>query len=191
MRTVLELDHLVTAEEFARLPKGDECSDYRWELVEGRVVRMSPPGVRHGRVASCVTVILESYGRSSGVGVTVGEAGYRLGSTPDTVRGPDVSFVRLERVPESGLPVGWGAAAPDLAVEILSPDNRMPEMRRKLAHYFEAGTQVAWVIDPDAQTVTVYERHAAPVILGIADTLGGGDVLPALSCAVAAIFDGI
>lgn len=191
MRTVLELDHLITAEEFARLPKSDECRDYRWELVEGRVVRMSPPGARHGRVAVCVAGLLDSYGRSSGVGVAVGEAGYRLGSTPDTVRGPDVSFIRRERVPESGLSVGWGMAAPDLAVEILSPDNRMPEMRRKLAHYFEAGTQTMWVIDPDAQTVTVYERHAAPVTLGIGDTLEGGDVLPGLSCAVAVIFDGL
>jgi Uma2 family endonuclease len=190
MRTVLDLDRLVTAEEFWRMPEGDELQHYRWELVDGRVVRMTGPGARHAVIAARVAEILSHYARTSGVGLALGEVRYLLGRNPDTLRGPDVSFVRHEQL-TSGIPVGWFQGAPDLAVEIISPDNRAAELCRKLADYLEAGSQVAWVVDPDDKTVTVHRLHAQPQTLGICDTLDGGDLLPGLSCEVATIFEGL
>src|SRR5688500_13031098 len=106
MRTVLEPDRLVTAEEFWRMPDGDDRHHYRWELVDGRVVRMTGPGARHAVIAARVAESLSHYARTSGVGMALGEVRYLLDRNPDTLRGPDVSFIRRERL-ASGIPVGW------------------------------------------------------------------------------------
>lgn len=191
MRTVLDFDHLVTAEEFATIPKGDASGDYRWELLAGRVIRMSPPGARHGVIAARLTALLYNWSQHTHAGVVMGESGCLLTRNPDTVVGPYLSFMRQARMPQAGIPVGWWAFAPDLVVEILSPDNRFPELRHKLTRYLDGGAQIAWVIDPDRKTVTVYRLHAQPNVLGSADTLDGGDVLPGFSCGVASIFEGL
>jgi Uma2 family endonuclease len=191
MRIVLDSKRLVTAEEFWRMPKGDAHHDYRWELLEGRVVRMSLPGARHGVITARIASLFAEYARHTQSGVAAVESGCLLTRNPDTVVGPDVSFMCKPRIPKAGVPVRWWDFAPDLIVEIISPDNRMSELRPKLARYLNAGARVAWVVEPDDKTVTVYRLHSQPQTLGIGDTLEGGDVLPGFSCAVAEFFAGL
>jgi Uma2 family endonuclease len=187
MRTTLDVDHLVTAEEFEQIQDGD----HRWELVAGRVIKMSPPGARHGVIAVRLAEFLGYHVRTTGLGFVMGEAGYRLASNPDTVRGPDLSFVRKDRVPASGIPEGFWPGAPDLVIEILSPDNHPRQVREKTATYFALGSQVVWVVDPRRKQVSVHDVHGDVRIMGIGDTLEGGTLLPGFLCAVDSIFAGL
>src|SRR5712691_8461423 len=88
-------ERLVTAEEFARIPD----DDHRYELVEGRVIRMSPPGAVHAVLATRIASLLQQHVEAHGVGVVMMSGGFHLATKPDTVREPDVSFVRRERIP--------------------------------------------------------------------------------------------
>src|SRR5947209_1961811 len=111
---------LVTAEEFARIPD----DDHRYELVEGRVIRMSPPGAVHAVLATRITVLLSNHNDAHGLGVVLTSGGFKLAVNPDTVREPDVAFVRREHIPPDGIPESFWPGPADLAVEIRSPGDR-------------------------------------------------------------------
>jgi Uma2 family endonuclease len=142
-------------------------------------------------IAVRLAEVLSRYARTSGLGIAMGEASYRLARNPDTVRGPDLSFVGNDRVPGSGIPISFWPGAPDLVVEILSPDNRPSDVRAKLAQYFALGTRAVWVVDPDEKQIVVHDVPGITRSLGIGDTLDGGTLLPGFSCDVATIFAGL
>jgi Uma2 family endonuclease len=112
------------------------------------------------------------------------EAGFVLRRNPDTVRGPDVSFVSHARIPRGRLPVAFIPGAPDLAVEILSPDDRPAEVADRVADYLEAGTKLVWVCDPARRAVTVHRPGLPPETVSSDGWLDGGEVLPGFLCAV-------
>lgn len=146
----------LTAEEAvaSRLPGG-------WELVEGEVVPVSPTGGKHGRVVRKLGARLGDHVDSHGLGeVVVGDVGFVVRRNPDTVRGPDVGFVRRDRVP-SGVPSGYFEGAPDLAVEVRSPRDDWPQVLRKAGEYLGAGADAVWVIDPDQATASIFTRDGA------------------------------
>ena len=116
------------------------------------------------------------------------EAGFVLFPGRETVRVPDVAFVRTDRMPQGEARWHFPRLAPDLAVEVLLPTDRDPDVRAKVAMYHEAGVPLVWLVDPRAQTVTVLARGQEPAALTGADTLDGGDVLPDLRIEVAEIF---
>jgi Uma2 family endonuclease len=124
--------------------------------------------------------------RGSGV-VTTAEAGFQIAHEPDTVRAPDVAFVRAERIPSGGVK-GFFQGAPDLAVEVVSPTDRQSEVAAKVQEWLLAGCSVVWVVDPENRAVTVHRNHSEAVILTTTDTLTGGEVLPDFSMRVAEIF---
>jgi Uma2 family endonuclease len=176
---------LITAEEFAKIPD----DDYHYELVEGRVVRVSPPGSLHGALAVQLAALLTRHVRAHNLGAVIGEAGFKLASNPDTVRGPDVSFIRRERIPAAGLPEGFWAGPPDLAVEIRSPSDSVRKIRKRVNDYLTRGARLVWVVDSRRRTVTVYRHLLTAVTVGLDDTLDGGDVVPGFRCAVREIFE--
>ena len=114
--------------------------------------------------------------------------GFKLASNPDTVREPDVAFVRRDRIPETGVPDGFWPGPPDFAIEIRSPGDRQAAITAKVADYLARGVRVVWVVDPSTKTVTIHRRHIAPLILGAGDTLDAGDVVPGFACEVGRIF---
>ena len=183
--TVSQHAQLVTAEEFARIPD----DEYRYELVEGRIVRMSPPGSLHGALAIRLAVLLSRHVEEGNLGTVMGDAGFKLASNPDTVRGPDLSFIRRERIPRAGLPEGFWSGAPDLAVEISSPGDRRAAILAKVDDYLNRGVHLVWVVDPRQKTVTSYRRLSAPVTTGVDDTLDADDIVPGFRCAVRRIFE--
>src|SRR5262245_39455225 len=168
MRTVHSMHPtpLVTAAELERMG-----SDFRYELVEGRLVPMSPVGTPHALVASRLLVMLAQHVRTHKLGFAVTELGCKLAVNPDTVRAPDVAFVRQASIPVSGIPRGFWAGPPDLAVEVLSPDDRPSEITEKVSEYLTSGVCLVWVIDPDERTVTTYRRLGAPSTFTVEDTL--------------------
>jgi Uma2 family endonuclease len=117
--------------------------------------------------------------------------GYELLRLPHTVRVPDGSFVRADRLPAEGIGPGLLKLAPDLAVEVLSPSETASDLEEKLDDYTAAGTPLIWVVDPVRRTVMVVAADAAVRWLREPDTLDAGGVIPGFSCAVSAIFEGI
>jgi Uma2 family endonuclease len=110
--------------------------------------------------------------------VFTSEVGFHLASDPDTVRGPDVSFVAPERVPEVGIPTGYWPGPPDLAVEVVSPNDRRSQVESKALHWLAAGTRAVVVLDPPNETATVYRsRHDIRVRAGD-EPLDLHDVVP-------------
>ena len=176
--------HLVTAEELEKFPD----DDYRYELVEGRVIRMSPTGTLHGWLVMRFGAELTQHVNARRLGLVVTEVGFRLASSPDTVRAPDLAFIRRERVPEGALSRGFWLGPPDLAVEVLSPDDRPSDIRTKVAEYLTYGVPLVVVIDPDDRSVITHRPSAPPVTLGAADFLDLDEVLQGFRCRVLDIF---
>jgi Uma2 family endonuclease len=111
----------------------------------------------------------------------------KLASNPDTVRAPDLSFVSRERIVVAKDPRGFWIGSPDLAVEILSPDDR-PAVREKVQEYLTHGARLVWVVDPGDRSVTVYRPGRATVRLTSDDALDGDEILSGFRCQVEALF---
>jgi Uma2 family endonuclease len=165
----------MTADQLAHLPDDGN----RYELVEGRLIRMPPASFLSSVVAATILRIIGNFVVERGLGLCAGaDGGVRLKPNPDTVRAPDVSFVRAERIPAGGLTAGYWPGAPDLAVEVLSPSDRYPEVQRKVQEYLDAGTRLVWVVDPESRTATVFHADGRSTFLAAEDVLDGEDVLP-------------
>ena len=125
---------------------------------------------------------------ASRTAAVVVESGYVLARRPDTVRGPDVSFVRTERLPAPDVAHRYYEGAPDLAVEILSPDDRATEVAREVAGCLRAGTQAVWVLDPESRTLVVHTPDGIARLHTSDATFDGGMPLPGFSATVASLF---
>jgi Uma2 family endonuclease len=177
------VEYITTAEQLFCAPELGRC-----ELVEGELIMMSPAGSRHGAIAARMAHILLGFVETHALGVVLGaETGFKIASDPDTVRAPDAAFIRGDRVGET-LPQGFFPGAPDLAVEVLSPEDRASEVLAKVENWLSAGCQAVWVVDPKTRTVAVYRSSGEVVIFRATDTLAGGDILPGLQIPVARIF---
>jgi Uma2 family endonuclease len=174
---------LVSAEQFAGLPKD---ITRRCELVRGVVCEMSPPNTDHGVVASQIDYLLRHWNHSHRRGWVRIETSHVLARDPDTVRGPDVSFLGRSHREKVGRV--WIEGGPDLAVEVRSPHDRQREIDERVADYFAAGTTLVWVVDPATRTIVVHTPDAPDRTLTEADVLDVGDVLPGFRVAVREVF---
>ncbi len=177
------VEQITTAEELFHAPQLGRC-----ELLRGELVMMSPAGSEHGMIALRIGRLLLDYVERRGLGVVLGaETGFKIASDPDTVRAPDAAFIRAERIGDK-LPRGFFPGPPDLAVEVLSPNDRAEDVFEKVQNWLDAGCAAVWVVDPKAQTVTVYDSARKAAILQSSDSLDGGDLLPGFSAPVAEFF---
>lgn len=166
---------LMTAEELLALP--DDGKQY--ELVQGELVEVSPSAIVPTIVALNLAARIWNYLRRRKIGICgIADGGFVLQRGPDTVRAPDVWFVRSERIPEAGLPASFWPGTPDLAVEVLSPTDRFAAVLRKAQDYIAAGTLLVWVIDPAGTSAAVFAPGQPALLLGEHGTLDGGDLLP-------------
>ncbi|MGI9107577.1 MAG: Uma2 family endonuclease [Pyrinomonadaceae bacterium] len=176
---------LITAKELLRLPRGK----FRYELVEGELRQMSPAGHNHGRIAMRLAIPLGQYVADHRLGeVYAAETGFKLKTNPDTVRAPDVSFIRQERVDEIGETESFWPGAPDLAVEVNSPGDTVGEVEGKVQEWLSAGARSVWVVSPKLRTVTAYRSLTDIVMLTEKDALDGGEVVPGFQFPVAKLF---
>lgn len=173
----------MTAEELLRL----KLPDKRTELVRGVLMVREPAGYRHGSVAMALAVRIANHVMAHDLGdVLAAETGFILERGPDTVRAPDVAFVRKRRVP-SPLPSGYAEQAPDLAVEVLSPGDRPGAVLEKVGAWLSAGTALVWVVDPGRRTARVYRADGSDAVVHADANLDGEDVLPGFECPLAQI----
>jgi Uma2 family endonuclease len=162
---------------------------YRQELVGGRLYEMEPPGAEHGRVAMVIGALLYEHVERAGLGVAfASEVGFHLASEPDTVRAPDVAFIARERVPGTGIPRGYWPGPPDLAVEVISPNDRASAVEAKALDWLGAGTRAVVVVDPRLLTAMVYRARHDIRILTADEPLELGDVVPGWSPLVGEFF---
>jgi Uma2 family endonuclease len=174
---------ITTADQLFAAPDLGPC-----ELLRGELIMMSPAGSEHGMIAAELAAILRDFVKPRGLGIVLGaETGFRIAENPDTVRAPDVAFIRRERI-GGELPDGFFPGAPDLAVEVLSPNDRAGAVLKKVQDWLEAGSAAVWVVDPKTQTVTIYGADRRAVMLSASETIPGGELLPGFSAPVAGIF---
>lgn len=172
---------LMTAEELLHL----NLPNKRTELVRGVLIVREPSGYQHGAVAMRIALRLGRFLEDHPLGQLVAaETGFVLERGPDTVRAPDVGFIRNERVP-SPLPRGYADFTPDLAVEVLSPDDRPGEVLEKVGDWLKAGARLVWVVDPIRRVARVYRADGTQAELQADDALDGEDVLPGYSARLA------
>lgn len=180
---VPDMPQLMTAEELLRT----SIPDKRTELVRGRLVVHEPPGARHGLVVMNLALELGTYVKQHGGGkLFAADTGFTLFRGPDTVRGPDLAFVRHERLPDP-VPVGFPELAPDLVVEVLSPRDRAGATLGKVGDWLEAGARLVWVIDPERRLARVYRADGTDSSIVEGDWLDGEDVVPGFRCLLGSI----
>jgi Uma2 family endonuclease len=177
---------LITAQELLEMPD----DGFRYELVKGELKRMAPAGHEHGRVAVRFTWRLARHVEANNLGVVyAAETGFRLASNLDTVRAPDVAFVRRERIEGLGKIEGYFPGPPDLAVEVVSPGDTYAEVEEKAIQWLEAGTLAVFVLNPRKRTVTTYRSLSDIVIVSDGAILDLDFVVPGFKIAVKDIFD--
>ncbi|MBL8133267.1 MAG: Uma2 family endonuclease [Anaerolineae bacterium] len=190
-----EQQMLVSADDFwefiQNLPAHDPG---HYELIEGVIVPMPPTGEMHGSSAFSLTIHVGNHVIANDLGrVTAAETGYIVWRSPDPqgkdiILAPDLGFIakaRMSAKPSRGFVEG----APDLAVEVLSPSDRMANVMKKVQLYLQHGTRLVWVVDPDAEMIVQFTPSGVVRVFGADETLEGGDVLPGFSLPLRILFN--
>lgn len=175
---------LMTADELLWMPDDGN----RYELIRGELKKMAPTGGFHGKQTNYVQISLGFYVHANNLGVVyAADTGFLLETDPDLVLAPDVAFIRRERQ-RLGDTARYIPVAPDLAVEVISPSDRLTQVHEKALEWLAHGVRMVIVVNPRNRTVQVYSSPTDIVTLTEADTLDGGDVVPGWRMAVADIF---
>lgn len=175
----------MTADELLRLNQPPA----RRELVRGQLIVQEPAGFRHRDVAARLLIAVGTFVESRSLGrVLTAETWFRLRTNPDTVRAPDVAFVKHDRIPNPA-PRGYAAMAPDLVIEVLSPDDRPADILSKVGDWLEAGTSLVWVVAPERRTARVYSADGGQELVAESDRLHGGAVLPGFQLELRRMFE--
>lgn len=172
----------MTDEELLNLPK----NGHKYEFVEGELI-MSPAGMKQEKVGARFIHLIETFLDANPIAEVFGSnTGYRMPS--GNFRSPDVSVVRLERLPDGEIPEGFGYFAPDLAIEVLAPKQSRPKLQNKIEEYFQNQTRLVWVVNEKLKAVTIYTASNKFYTLNEDDTLKGEPVLPGFACSVKELF---
>lgn len=175
---------LMTADEFARI-RGDG----RFDLIRGEVIQVPPAGERHGRIAANIELRIGYALLERGLGQTyIAEPGFVLARDPDVVLCPDAAFILYERFPSEHEETGFFEIVPDIVLEVISPSDRARDVIAKLNEYLKAGVPLVWLADPAQRTMTVYAPDEPPRVLGEADELDGGDIVPDFRLSLREVF---
>ncbi len=175
----------MTAQELLRYRN----EPYRHELIAGRLHEMEPTGFLHGHVTIRVGRMLDEHVSEHGLGVVVGaETGFVVARDPDTVRAPDAAFVRADRVAPGRLPETYWPGPPDVAVEVVSPNDRPADVTAKALEWLAAGTQVVVVLDPRRRVATLYRSRSDIRTLASDERLDLDPELPGFAVVVAELF---
>jgi Uma2 family endonuclease len=175
----------ITLEELKALPN----DGIKREVVNGVLIEMSPPNAIHGLLAIALGYFLFQYNQKNKLGKVTAETGYVLSKVPLIVRSPYVAFISQARLEKPDLN-DYIPMCPDLAVEIVSPNDTATEVKDKIALYFQAGTRLIWVVYPNGKEIHVYDGNRANLsIVDINGILDGGTVLPGFSLSMRDLFE--
>jgi Uma2 family endonuclease len=179
-RPVVEYrERLFTIADVAALPSELPSGTVLYELDNGRLLTMPPPGGVHGAVEGNLIAALKIQGQSRGLGKAFsGDVGIILWRNPDRLVGADAAFIASGSLPIRYSSEGYLETLPELVVEVRSKNDTLPAVQRKVDDYLTAGVKIVWVVDPSARTVTAHRRDIAPQVYGEEDTLTVEDVIP-------------
>ena len=160
----------------------------RYELSRGELVPMTPVGIPHSVIVGRLMKLLSIHVDEHRLGLVGTEGGFKLHRNPDTLRAPDIAFISRARLEREGMPEKFADFPPDLAVEVLSPDDTASEIARKVDEYLAAKVPLVWVVDPGIQKITVYRSLRDIHVVSAGEELDGGEVLPGFRLKVEEIF---
>lgn len=179
----------LTAADLAEMPRELPSGPVRYELDNGRLVVMSPPGHIHGEVEVNISSALREAGKKQGrCSVSGGESGVLLWRNPDRVVGADIVFLSEASLPRKLTKEGYLETIPDLVVEVVSKNDTRPYVQRKVDDYLLAGVRVVWMADPDARTLTEYRHDAEPRVYVETEIVSLPDLLPNLQLSLKEVF---
>lgn len=174
--THISTGRLLTIADVESLPTRLPTGDVDYELNNGRLVIVSPPGRKHGKVQMRLGAFFDML-ENAGLGEGFVETGVVLWRDPDRLVGADAAFITRQRCPVRETKEGYLETIPDLIVEIRSKDDTLNELKEKAADYLKAGVHVAWVIDPILRNATVYQRDRSPQTVAEDGTLAEPSIL--------------
>jgi Uma2 family endonuclease len=171
--TDIETQGLITAAQL-----WEQGAAGRWELVRGELKEISPAGSRHGIIAMRIACRLAPFVEARGLGVTfAAETGFLLDQDPDTVRAADLSFVATARA-SLAEDDGFFPGPPDLAVEVLSPSDRVSDVADKVEMWLKSGCRAVWIVDPRREKGSICLLEAGYVVSRESDVLRDEAMLP-------------
>ena len=183
-------ERLLTVADLAALPAELPSGPVLYELDNGRLSFMPPPGNDHGAVENKFAGSFLYEGEKRGHGkARCGEVGIVLWRNPDRVVGADAVFITNASLPLRESPEGYLETIPELVVEVMSKNDSLAAMIRKVADYHRAGVRVVWVADPIARTVTAYRLNQPPQMFQATDILTVEDIIPGFKLPVAEVFN--
>lgn len=183
MQTTVVVKRRWTDEELEALPN----DGHKYELLDGGLI-MSPVHANHGVVCVRLVALLANFVQRHKLGeVYDSSTGFRLSERlllcPDVAFASKATLKKILVAPDKFL-----QGAPDLVIEVLSPSDRMVQINRKLDHYFEHGTKLAWLVNWKKAQVHIYTPDSIEALTRPSDVLTGGAILPGFKCRLIQIF---
>jgi len=167
---------------FCDLPENEGLE---FELIDGEIAEKDMASLSSSEIALEIGRLLGNFLAGNRTGrLTGADGGYILDG--ENIRMPDVGYISHVRMPD--MPEREGLFSPDLAVEVMSPTDRIKPARKKAERYLAHGTRIVWLVIPKTRSVEVYTPDEIVIILSGDDLLTGGDVLPGFACRVADLF---
>jgi len=177
--------NLLTADDLMAMPDDGK----RYELIRGELIAMPLISHNPGRIAARFGRRIGNFAEEHDLGHGVGaDAGIHIERDPDTVRAPDYGFISYERMAEPPPSRGYADVIPDLVLEVVSPNDRQPDVDAKTQMWLEAGVRLVLVAYPETQEVYAHHDDGSVARYSIGDTVLGDPVLPGFACPVADIF---
>jgi Uma2 family endonuclease len=178
----------LTVADVAALPDDLPSVPVKYELDNGRLIIMPPPGDIHSVIQCNLAAEFKVQGERRGHGKARVEVGVILRRDPDRLVGPDAAFIANQSLPLRLSPEGYLETIPDLVAEVRSKNESLPEVQRKVEDYLTAGVRVVWVVDTLQRNVTAYRRGRDAAVFGEVDTLTVEDIIPGFRIAVRDLF---
>ncbi len=159
--------------------------DKSYEIVNGQPEEKEMAGWKHGVITANLSGELRNYLKTNRRGLVCSEVNFDLGQNE---RIPDVAFVTAERIPPGGMPEGVVGFAPDLAVEIISPNDVHDKVSEKVLEYLEAGVRQVWLVSPRLRSITIFRSPTDVQVFAGDSELVSEDLLPGFRCSLKEIF---
>ena len=182
-------EKLLTVADLASFPRTLPSGDVLYELDDGKLVIMAPPGDSHSRRQFKILQYLGNLGEDRGYGEARGDVAIVLRRDPDRVVSPDAAFILKSSLPVKLSNDGYLETIPELVVEIRSKNDLHPAITTKNEEYFDAGVKLVWLIDPDVHAVTALQRGMDGQVFQELDTLTC-PLIPGFAVPVANLFTG-
>jgi Uma2 family endonuclease len=179
---------LLTVADVAVMPDELPSGPVKYELEDGMLIIMAPPGDIHGASQSNIGFQLKLLGELRGHGKARTETTVVVSRNPDTVFVPDALFVATRSLPIRTTTEGYLETVPEIVVEVRSKNESLRGLRQKAEKYLAVGVQLVWILDPQTKTLAVLAPNAAPVELRESDTLTAGEFIPEFGVRVGDLF---